>query len=61
MQYLNNILLQIKKQIYLELLDQNDLENNQTYIIQLGLEMQPLMNSKEEHFELCNLLNHSKL
>lgn len=58
---LNQINFQIKKQIYLELLNSNDLENNQNYVIELIKEMELLSISKQAHFDLCNLLNYPKL
>lgn len=60
-QQLNQIYFQIKKQIYLELLHSNDLEKNQNYVVDLIKEMEALSSSKEEHFELCNLLNYTRL
>lgn len=55
------IRFQIKKQIYLELLNANDLEKNQNFVVDLIKEMEQLCPSKEEHFELCNLLNYTRL
>lgn len=61
MEQLNQINFQIKKQIYLELLHSNDLESNQNYVVELIKEMESLAPSKDEHFELCNLLNYTRL
>lgn len=58
---MNQINYQIKKEIYLELLFTNDLENNQNYVVELVKEMEALSPSKEAHFELCNLLNYPRL
>ena len=57
----NQINYHIKKQIYLELLFTNDLENNQNYVVDLVKEMEVLSPSKEAHFEICNLLNYPRL
>ena len=57
----NQINYLIKKQIYLELLYTNDLENNQNYVVDLVKEMEVLSPSKEAHFEICNLLNYPRL
>ena len=58
---INQINYQIKKEIYLELLFTNDLENNQNYVVELVKEMETLSPSKEAHFDLCNLLNYPRL
>lgn len=60
-QYLNRISYLIKKQIYLELLLANDLENNQNFVVELVKEMELLSPSKQEHIELCNLLNYARI
>jgi len=39
----------------------NDLEKNQNYVVELIKEMETLCYSKDEHFELCNLLNYTRL
>ena len=61
LQNLNQINYQIKKQIYLELLHSNDLEKNQNYVVELIKELESLSMSKDDHFELCNLLNYTRL
>ena len=58
---MNQINYQIKKEIYLELLFTNDLENNQNYVVEIVKEMEALSPSKDAHFDLCNLLNYPRL